>query len=149
MTCIYHSKDLDGIASAAIVKHWHSQLVKFPQEGSKGELKLISEWQQRTGRPFLNCHRQIQKDREDIDALQTAFDADLRLNHTHLDAKAFINGADPNDEAKLKFRNRYGVVLSVFVSLEISLRGGLKKWEERNPPIDTSIDVEYWAEQLK
>ena len=41
MICIYHSKDLDGFSSAAIVKRWHDQLNDYPDNVGKGELKLI------------------------------------------------------------------------------------------------------------
>lgn len=37
MNCIYHSVDLDGYCSAAIVKKWHEQNTR----SDKGELKLI------------------------------------------------------------------------------------------------------------
>ena len=41
MICIYHSRDLDGFTSGAIVKKWHDELNDYPDNVGKGELKLI------------------------------------------------------------------------------------------------------------
>lgn len=41
MICIYHSRDLDGYTSGAIIKKWHEQINDYPDNIGKGELKLI------------------------------------------------------------------------------------------------------------
>lgn len=41
MICIYHSRDLDGWMSAAIVKHWHENVKLHPDGLGKSNLTLI------------------------------------------------------------------------------------------------------------
>lgn len=39
--CIYHSVDLDGYSSAAIVKHWHNSINDYPDNVGKGTIDFI------------------------------------------------------------------------------------------------------------
>lgn len=61
MICIYHSRDLDGYCSAAIVKKWHDEINDYPDNVGKGKLTLIG-WDYGKPIPELNDEHLIMVD---------------------------------------------------------------------------------------